>query len=147
MGLRMTTAPDSNQSPRDPVVVPPGTLVKWLRTPAKQDYPAAKSYLSLNLDKKVVNRIVHKLAQKKCVDFKAKDILRASGLPLLPVTNPDVQKELARILAGEPLSPCLIVRGRLDKGWLAQIADGYHRVCASNYVNEDADVPVQIIDL
>jgi hypothetical protein len=58
-----------------------------------------------------------------------------------------VQKELARILAGEPLSPCLIVRGRLDKGWLAQIADGYHRVCASNYVNEDADVPVQIIDL
>ncbi|MCU1527347.1 MAG: hypothetical protein JWP75_1110 [Frondihabitans sp.] len=121
--------------------------MKWLRTPAKQDYPAAKSYLSLNLEKKIVNKIVQKLAQKKCVNFKAKDILRASGLPLLPRTNTDVQKELARVAAGEPLSPCLIIRGRLDRGRLAQIADGYHRICASNYVDEDANIPVQIIDL
>jgi hypothetical protein len=99
------------------------------------------------LEKKIVNKIVHKLAQTKCVNFKAKDILRASGLPLLPQTNPDVQKELARVAAGEPLSPCLIIRGRLDKGRFAQIADGYHRICASNYVNEDADIPVRIIGL
>lgn len=121
--------------------------VKWLSMPAKHDYPAARSYLSLNLGKKTVDRIVKKLAETKCVSFKAKDILRASGMPLLPRTNPDVKKELARVAAGEALSPCLIIRGRLDKGQLAQIADGYHRICASNHVNEDADIPVQIIGL
>jgi hypothetical protein len=121
--------------------------VKWLQRPAKRDYPAAKSYLSLNLHKKIVNTIIHKLAQTKCVNFKAKDILRASGLPLLSRSNPDVQKELARVAAGESLSPCLLIRGRLEKGRLAQIADGYHRICASNYVNEDADIPIQIVDL
>lgn len=121
--------------------------VKWLPKTAKHDYPAARSYLMLNLGKKTTDKVVKKLAHTKCVNFKAKDVLRASGLPLLPRTNPDVQKELARVAAGEALSPCLIIRGRLDKNRFAQIADGYHRICASNYIDEDADVPVQIIGL
>ena len=121
--------------------------VKWLPNPAKHDYPAAKSYLSLILGKKTVARIVDRLAESTCVSFKAKDILRASGLPLLPRDNPDVKKELDRVTAGVSLSPCLLIRGRLDKGRLAHIADGYHRICASNYVNENADIPVKIIDL
>lgn len=121
--------------------------LRWLDMPARHDYGAARSFLSLNLGKKTVDRIVRKLAHTKCVRFKAKDILRASNLPLLPRDNVDVAKQLERIAAGEPLSPCLIVRGQLDKGWVAQIADGYHRVCASNYVDEDADIPAQIISL
>lgn len=121
--------------------------VKWLRKPAKHDYPAAHSFLTLNLDKKSVNRIVAGLARARCENFKAKDILRASGLPLLPRANPDVTKQLARIAAGEALSPCLLIRGDLAKNRVAQIVDGYHRICAANYVDEDADVPVHIIGL
>jgi hypothetical protein len=29
----------------------------------------------------------------------------------------------------------------------AQIADGYHRVCASYYTDEDTDIPVKIVRL
>lgn len=121
--------------------------VRWLARPAQHDYAAATSYLSLNVDKKTVAKVIEKLAHTKPARFKAKDILRATNLPLLPRDNIDVAKQLERIAAGEKLSPCLLVRGRLEKGWIAQIADGYHRVCAANYVDEDADVPVQIISL
>jgi hypothetical protein len=27
-----------------------------------------------------------------------------------------------------------------------QIADGYHRVCASHHVDENTDIPVKIVD-
>jgi len=121
--------------------------VKWLAKPAKHDYPAARSFLMLNLGERAAEKIVEKLARTKCVSFKAKDLLRASGLPLLPRTNPDVDKELSRVAAGQALSPCLIIRGQLDKGRVAQIVDGYHRICASNYIDEDAEIPVQIIGL
>jgi hypothetical protein len=42
--------------------------------------------------RKVVTATVAQLERAKNVEFKAKDILRASGLPLLPETNPDVKK-------------------------------------------------------
>lgn len=123
------------------------TAVKWLPEPAKHDYPAARSYLMLSLGRKAADKLVAKLARASCVTFKAKDVLRASGLPLLPRTNPDVAKELARVAAGEALSPCLVIRGRLAKGQAAQIVDGYHRICASNHVDEDADIPIHIVGM
>ncbi|WP_298228655.1 hypothetical protein [Gryllotalpicola sp.] len=135
---------DETSDPGAPVELP---AMRWLDKPAHHDYGAARSYLALNLGKKTVDRIVRRLAHTQVVRFKAKDILRASGLPLLPRDNADVAKQLERIAVGEALSPCLIVRGHLNKGWVAQIADGYHRVCASNYVDEDADIPVKIISL
>lgn len=124
--------------PRDPT---------WRAQPAEHDFAAAASYLALILERKDVEAALLKLRQVDNVVFKAKDILRSSGLPLLPETNPDVNKELRRIGAGEALSPCLLIRGRLDQGRPAQIADGYHRVCASNWVDEDADIPVRIVGL
>ena len=121
--------------------------VEWLPSPADHDYVAARSYLSLVLGAKSAKLTAARFARAKTVKFKAKDILRASGLPLLPETNPDVMKELARVRAGEALSPCLVIRGRLRRGLPAAIADGYHRVCASNYINEDAEVLVRIVSL
>src|SRR5450830_523740 len=111
---------------------------KWRAKPAQHDFVAARSYLSLNFTPVEVERIVTGLLRSKTTHFKAKDLLRATRLPLLPESNPDVKKELDRITSGHALSPCLIVRGRLAKGRTADIADGYHRICASNYVNEDA---------
>jgi len=79
--------------------------------------------------------------------FKAKDILRACGLPLLPPENPHVAADLVNIADGAPLSPCLLVRGALSRGRPAQIADGYHRVCASYHTDENTDIPVKIATL
>src|SRR2546427_611479 len=92
----------------------------WLNKPQHHDYPAATSYLSLNAKPKKVRRAVEKLKSVDLVTFKAKDLLRATGLPLLPRDDFDVAKELARIESGEPLSPCLVIRGRIAKGYLAQ---------------------------
>jgi hypothetical protein len=66
--------------------------VVWLPQPAEHDFAAAGSYLSPILMRKVVTATVAQLERAKNVEFKAKDILRASGLPLLPETNPDVKK-------------------------------------------------------
>jgi hypothetical protein len=38
-----------------------------------------------------------------------------------------------------------MVAGDLDAGISAQVADGYHRVCASYYTDENTDIPVKIV--
>ena len=78
---------------------------------------------------------------------KDKDILRASGLPLLPTDNPHVASDLKKIRKTQPLSPILLVRGDVTANRAAQIADGYHRVCASYHNNESTDIPCRIVDL
>ncbi len=80
------------------------------------------------------------------VRHQAKDLLRASGLALLPVDNVHVASDLAKINRGEHLSPVLLVRGDFRRGVPLTIADGYHRVCASYHVNEDADIPCLLVD-
>jgi hypothetical protein len=73
--------------------------------------------------------------------------LRASGLPLLPTDNPHVASDLKKIRKTQPLSPILLVRGDVTANRAAQIADGYHRVCASYHVDENTDIPCRIVDL
>ncbi|MGO9041166.1 MAG: hypothetical protein ACLQIK_05885, partial [Mycobacterium sp.] len=69
-------------------------------------------------------------------------ILRAAQLSLLPVDNPHVAADLAEIKKGQPLSPILLVRGDFATGVPLQVADGYHRVCASYHTDENTDIPV-----
>jgi len=76
---------------------------------------------------------------------KAKDLLRASRLALLPVDNPHVAADLTKIKKGKQLSPILVVRGDLTNDVALQIADGYHRVCASYHTDENTDIPVKIV--
>ena len=126
---------------------PAPMIVKWLDTAQKHDYPAAASYLALLAGPATVRALVAGLKSSGVAHYKAKDILRASGLPLLPRDDVHVAKDLAQILAGQTLSPCLMIRGNARKWHLAQIADGYHRVCASYYTDEDTDIPVKIVKL
>jgi len=72
--------------------------------------------------------------------YKAKDILRAAELPLLARDDPEVARDLAKVKAGVKLSPVLLVRG--VPLW---VADGYHRVCASYHLDEDAEIPCRIV--
>ena len=76
--------------------------------------------------------------------FKAKDILRAARLALLPIDNPHVASDLKKIKAGKALSPILLVRGDLGSGIALQVADGYHRVCASYHTDENTDIPCRV---
>jgi hypothetical protein len=41
----------------------------------------------------------------------------------------------------------LLVRGDLALGQALQIADGYHRVCASYHIDENTDIPFRIVSL
>jgi hypothetical protein len=72
--------------------------------------------------------------------------LRSSGLALLPPDNFHVASDLAKIADGQPLSPLLLMRGDFRRGVPMTIADGYHRVCASYHVDENADIPCHLVD-
>lgn len=117
----------------------------WKEEPEEHDYPAAESYLCLVLPASRAARLVKRLRRAPVMQAKAKDLLRAARLPLLPPDNVHVAKDLARVRAGERLSPVLLVRGDLERGTALTIADGYHRVCASHHLDEDADVSCRIV--
>lgn len=118
--------------------------VRWSGEPEPHDYPAAVSFLTLITDPIHASRIAESLADQPVVFHKAKDILRAARLPLLPADDPYVAKDLDRVRKGKTLSPVLLIRGTLSGSPLI-IADGYHRVCASYHVSEDTDVSAQIV--
>lgn len=117
----------------------------WKEEPDEHDYPAAESYLSLVLPPARAKRLARRLRGRPIERHKAKDLLRASGLTLLPPDNVHVAKDLAKVREGHLLSPVLLVRGGLETGLPLTIADGYHRVCASCHLDEDADVPCRIV--
>lgn len=116
---------------------------RWLKEPEDHDYPAAESYLTLFYDEQTAARLVKKLKSAKIQEFKAKDIFRASGLPLLAATNTHVKADQEKILNGKKISPLLLVR-RPETGRVI-VADGYHRICAVYSVDEDAMIPCKII--
>jgi hypothetical protein len=121
--------------------------VTWMSEPEQHDYPAAARYLSLLAPHDQVDSLVAAMKSAAIVQQKAKDILRAAGLPLLPRDNPHVASDLDKIKGRTPLSPVLLVRGDLPSGRVAHIADGYHRVCASYHVDENTDIPCRLVSL
>ena len=40
----------------------------------------------------------------------------------------------------------LVVRGHLGAAVPLTVADGYHRICGSYHLDEDADIPCRIVD-
>lgn len=118
--------------------------VTWLDRPEAHDFPAAAAYLGLLADPATVGDLVDRLRAAPVTHQKAKDILRAAGLPLLPRDNVHVAADLTKISEQQPLSPILLIRGDLAGGIALQIADGYHRVCASYYTDENTNIPVVI---
>lgn len=117
----------------------------WMDEPEEHDYPAALEFLSLLADKKTAAALVAKLKKAKLAHRKAKDILRAGGLTLLPEDNPHVARDLKKVRNGEALSPVLLVRGDLMRGIPLTVADGYHRICASWYIDENALIPCRMV--
>jgi hypothetical protein len=119
------------------------TDIKWLPEPEDKDYPAAQSYLSLLHTETETIGLVKKLKDAKVIQFKAKDIFRASGLSLLGVSNTHVTRDQQKIKEGKGLSPLLLVRDTPNGKVI--IADGYHRLCAVYSFDEDQMIPCKIV--
>lgn len=117
--------------------------VRWLDKPKAGNYPAALSYLTLLYEPKAAQALVRKLERAPIVDFKSKDIFRASGLSLLGVSNYFVEKDRRKILKGEALSPILLVRDQPTRRLI--VADGYHRMCSVYGFDEEAPIHCKIV--
>jgi hypothetical protein len=120
--------------------------MNWKEQPDDHDYPAAESYLSLIMPAAAARRVVRRLRAAPIEHWKAKDLLRASRLPVLLPDNVHVAKDLKKVRAGSKLSPVLLVRGRFAEDVPLVIADGYHRICASYHLDEDTDIPCRMSD-
>jgi len=123
--------------------MPKKPTISWLEEPEDHDYPAAESYLRLAYDARASGLYVRQLRAAPVLQFKAKDIFRASGLSLLGVSNSHVEKDVEKIRAGKALSPLLLVRHTPTARVI--IADGYHRLCAVYSLDEDALIPAKIV--
>jgi hypothetical protein len=118
----------------------------WKEEPEEHDYPAAEDYLSLVLPPAKAKQVVARLRTAPIVRRKGKDLLRSSGLRPLPPENFHVARDLKKVKEGKKLSPVLLVRGQLTADIPLTVADGYHRICASYHLDEDADIPCRIVD-
>ena len=116
--------------------------IRWLAEPELHNYPAALSYLSLIYPPRQAKWMIAKLRSAAVVEFKAKDIFRASGLSLLGVSNSHIERDRKKIEHGRGLSPILLVRDSANGKVV--IADGYHRLCAVYSFDEDALIPAKI---
>ncbi|WP_329604114.1 hypothetical protein [Undibacterium rugosum] len=117
--------------------------ILWLSEVEEHDYPAAESYLSIIYAENKARELVAKLRDAAIVQFKAKDIFRASQLSLLGVSNSHVEKDRKKIRKGNSLSPLLLVRDEANAKVI--IADGYHRLCAVYGFDEDELIHCKIV--
>ena len=113
----------------------------WLKNPEKHDFPAAADYLELLFPTPKAKRIADNLKKARTIQKKAKDILRASEMQLLPKNNIHVKENIKKSKDGIKLSPILLVRVPHK----LIIADGFHRLCAIYYLSEDLEVPCRIV--
>jgi hypothetical protein len=116
----------------------------WKKQPEQSDYDAAAAYLSLVFPRSQAEALARALRNRPIERRAAKDLLRASGLPLLAREEASVKEDLKKIAKGKPLAPILLVCGDLSKGVPLIVADGYHRICAVCHFDEFAPVACQM---
>ena len=118
---------------------------KWRKAPQSDDYRAALNYLSLIYPLRRARKLVATLRRARTVTHAAKDLLRASDLPLLAREDVHVDHDLQRIHKGKSVSPVLLIQGDASRGLPLVVADGYHRICAICYYAENAPVACRIV--
>lgn len=117
----------------------PKSRLAWKKKPEEEDFAGALSFLSLIFSQIKSQNLVRALRKAKMVEYAAKDLLRASKLPLLPREEPQVDDDFKKINKGKALAPVLLIRGDISKGIPLIVADGYHRICTICYYDERAD--------
>jgi hypothetical protein len=114
--------------------------IPWLKDVVDHDYEAAYNYLTLKFDEKSAGEKVDRMKKGELTLRRANDILRATGLLPLPLTDPGVRRDLLKVLSGEKLSPVLVC----DQKPGADIADGYHRVSLAYNIDPFMSVPLRL---
>jgi hypothetical protein len=120
---------------------------RWAAKPGEKDLLAALSYLSLLLPTPKAKDVMRKARRTPVSQHVAKDLLRASNLPLLESDEAHVAADLKRIRKGKALAPIILVQGDLTRGRPFIIADGYHRLCAACHADEDLPVHAVLASL
>ena len=123
--------------------MPKRDLIQSSNDADDEDYDAAERYLELIKDEKTAAQLVKALRKAKPRRYCAKDVLRASALPLLHVNNAQVQKDMEKIRAGKRQAPLLCVRDPAQGKLI--VADGFHRLCAAYVFNEEAELSCKIV--
>jgi len=120
-------------------------ITRWNPRPAAHDFKAAFDYLTMQFTTSLARQLVRSARTAPRIERIAKDILRASNLPLLPIEERHVAENMKRIRKGKPLSPIILIQGDLTVTRPFIIADGYHRMCASCHADEDAPVAAVMV--
>jgi hypothetical protein len=110
--------------------------LRWKEDVDQHDYAAASSYLSIRFGASRAEQVAAELRKLPVITRRANDILRATGRPPLPLSDPGVLRDLKKVLSGEKLSPILVAE--------ADIADGYHRLSLAYALDPYADVPLKL---
>lgn len=110
--------------------------IRWRHKLDEAEYTPARTYLTLLYGTKAAKLHVAQLKAADVEAFEAKDIFRATSLPLLADSDVHVKKDKARIRKEKRLCPILMVRDP-ENGRIV-VADGYHRLCAVYSVDVDA---------
>ena len=111
--------------------------LEWAEKGEDEDFDAAEKYLSLLCSDTKAAALIRSLRNSKLVKHAANDLLRAADLPLLPSEEAHVSDDLKRIQKGKALPPVLLVRGDMAAGLRLIVADGYHRICAVCYFDDN----------
>lgn len=121
-----------------PVVAPPNININWKKHAEDDDIQDAMEYLNLNVPRKVANMAGLKFHKHKTriEYYKAKDILRSSGLEGLGPESTGVKHKLAKISEQKELSPVLLLKYN-NKLF---VADGFHRVSTCFMLGENTEV-------
>jgi hypothetical protein len=119
--------------------------IVWKKKSEPEDYEGALNFLSLIFPEAKAKAMLRALRKTANIERAAKDLLRASNLPLLARDEPHVDEDLKRIHKAKALAPVLLVRGDMAKGVPLIVADGYHRICAICYYDESAPIPCRMV--
>ena len=119
--------------------------VYWTDEQEAQDYQAAEGYLGFTYSSEEAHELATRMRTAPIVYHVAANVLRVAGLPALGESNIHVVRVLDDLHEGKLLSPVLIVRGAGGARLNFTIADGYFRICASNYLDELANIPCRMI--
>jgi hypothetical protein len=117
----------------------------WTKQLSKDEYAGALSYLTLQLPTRKAQRLVRAARDITVTQHIAKDVLRASRLPLLPSDERHVAADLKRIRKGKALAPVILIQGDLSRARPPIIADGYHRMCAACHADEDSPISLVLV--
>jgi hypothetical protein len=120
-------------------------VIKWTSRPGETELAGASRYLSLQFPSALARRLVTKARRARKEEHVAKDLLRASRLPLLPTDERHVADNLKKIRKGKSLTPVIVVQGDWMTGRPLIIADGYHRMCAACHADEDALISLVMV--